>query len=194
MSPDNNPCLYHICNLYFNFLFLQTERIYFQVFLPKGSKEKSKPMFFCHRWSVGKAIDFAAALASLKNDNNKFTAKVTTRCSHFSLQGLGCAIQACLCGLFLSSQKLRLCHVTSGQALPLDHTLESWMAKEACPLHSGGNVILEYLSDDEQFLKDIDSYFEQSFRIQARNHSENSTLSWFYLLQIVYIFIFKSCF
>ncbi|XP_024896943.1 AN1-type zinc finger protein 1, partial [Pteropus alecto] len=109
----------------------QTERIYFQVFLPKGSKEKSKPMFFCHRWSVGKAIDFAAALASLKNDNNKFTAK-----------------------------KLRLCHVTSGQALPLDHTLESWMAKEACPLHSGGNVILEYLSDDEQFLKDIDSYFE----------------------------------
>lgn len=63
-------------------------------------------------------------------------------------------------GLFLSLQKLRLCHVTSGQALPLDHTLESWMAKEACPLHSGGNVILEYLSDDEQFLQDVDSYFE----------------------------------
>ncbi|XP_074243054.1 AN1-type zinc finger protein 1 isoform X4 [Saimiri boliviensis] len=53
----------------------QTERIYFQVFLPKGSKEKSKPMFFCHRWSIGKAIDFAASLASLKNDNNKLTAK-----------------------------------------------------------------------------------------------------------------------
>lgn len=50
--------------------------------------------------------------------------------------------------------------MTSGQALPLDHTLESWMAKEACPLHSGGNVILEYLSDDEQFLQDVDSYFE----------------------------------
>ncbi|PNI56377.1 ZFAND1 isoform 11, partial [Pan troglodytes] len=67
----------------------QTERIYFQVFLPKGSKEKSKPMFFCHRWSIGKAIDFAASLARLKNDNNKFTAK-----------------------------KLRLCHITSGEALP----------------------------------------------------------------------------
>lgn len=36
-------------------------------------------MFFCHRWSVGKAVDFAAASASLKNDNNKFAAKVTTR-------------------------------------------------------------------------------------------------------------------
>ncbi|XP_062935878.1 AN1-type zinc finger protein 1 isoform X2 [Cynocephalus volans] len=53
----------------------QTERIYFQVFLPKGSKEKSKPMFFCHRWSIGKVIDCAASLASLKNDNNKLIAK-----------------------------------------------------------------------------------------------------------------------
>lgn len=57
-------------------MFLQTERVYLQVFLPKGSKEKSKPMFFCHRWSVGKVIDFAASLASLRNDNNKSTAKV----------------------------------------------------------------------------------------------------------------------
>ncbi|XP_060055524.1 AN1-type zinc finger protein 1 isoform X3 [Erinaceus europaeus] len=54
----------------------QTERIYFQVFLPKGSKEKSKPMFFSHQWSIGKVIDFAASLANLKNDNNKSTAKV----------------------------------------------------------------------------------------------------------------------
>ncbi|KAF6323894.1 zinc finger AN1-type containing 1 [Rhinolophus ferrumequinum] len=57
----------------------QTERTYFQVFLPKGSKEKSKPMFFCHRWSIGKVIDFAASLASLKNDNNRLTAKVVSR-------------------------------------------------------------------------------------------------------------------
>ncbi|XP_032106260.1 AN1-type zinc finger protein 1 isoform X4 [Sapajus apella] len=109
----------------------QTERIYFQVFLPKGSKEKSKPMFFCHRWSIGKAIDFAASLASLKNDNNKLTAK-----------------------------KLRLCHITSGEALPLDHTLETWIAKEDCPLYNGGNIILEYLNDEEQFCKNVESYFE----------------------------------
>ncbi|XP_037659245.1 AN1-type zinc finger protein 1 isoform X3 [Choloepus didactylus] len=109
----------------------QSERIYFQVFLPKGSKEKSKPMFFCHRWSIGKVIDFAASLASLKNDNNKSMAK-----------------------------KLRLCHVTSGEALPLDHTLETWIAKKDCPLYNGGNIILEYLNDEEQFLKNVESYLE----------------------------------
>lgn len=63
-------------NLCFFTVLWQTERIYFQVFLPKGSKEKSKPMFFCRQWSIGKAVDFAASLASLKNDNNKSTAKV----------------------------------------------------------------------------------------------------------------------
>nr|XP_012375319.3 AN1-type zinc finger protein 1 isoform X2 [Dasypus novemcinctus] len=109
----------------------QAERIYFQVFLPKGSKEKSKPMFFCHRWSIGKVIDSAASLASLKNDNNKSIAK-----------------------------KLRLCHITSGEVLPLDHTLEAWIAKEDCPLYNGGNIILEYLNDEEQFLKNVDSYLE----------------------------------
>ncbi|XP_059022118.1 AN1-type zinc finger protein 1 isoform X5 [Mustela lutreola] len=109
----------------------QKERVYFHVFLPKGSKEKSKPMFFCHRWSIGKVIDFAASLTSLKNDNNKLTAK-----------------------------KLRLCHITSGEALPLDHTLETWIAKEDCPLYNGGNIILEYLNDEEQFLKNVDSYLE----------------------------------
>ncbi|XP_059972335.1 AN1-type zinc finger protein 1 isoform X2 [Mesoplodon densirostris] len=109
----------------------KTERIYFQVFLPKGSKEKSKPMFFCQQWSIGRVIDFAASLASLKNDNNKLTPK-----------------------------KLRLCHSTSGEALPLDHILETWIAKEDCPLYSGGNIILEYLNDKEQFLKNVDSYLE----------------------------------
>nr|XP_015093180.1 AN1-type zinc finger protein 1 isoform X2 [Vicugna pacos] len=99
--------------------------------LPQGSKEKSRPMFFCQRWSIGKVIDAAASLASLRNDNNKSTA-----------------------------QKLRLCHVTSGEALPLDHILETWITKEDCPLHNGGNIILEYLNDEEQFLKNVDSYLE----------------------------------
>ncbi|XP_068381569.1 AN1-type zinc finger protein 1 isoform X1 [Eschrichtius robustus] len=109
----------------------QTERIYFQVFLPKGSKEKSKPMFFCQQWSIGRVIDFAASLASLKNDNNKLTPK-----------------------------KLRLCHSTSGEALPLDHILETWIAKDDCPLYNGGNITLEYLNDEEQFLQNVDSYLE----------------------------------
>ncbi|XP_051052729.1 AN1-type zinc finger protein 1 isoform X2 [Phodopus roborovskii] len=109
----------------------QTERIYFQVYLPKGNKEKSKAMFFCLRWSIGKVVDVAASLASLRNENNKLTAK-----------------------------KLRLCHIPSGEALPLDHTLEAWITKEDNPLYNGGNVILEYLNDDEQFVKDIESYLE----------------------------------
>ncbi|KAE8599110.1 hypothetical protein XENTR_v10017064 [Xenopus tropicalis] len=54
----------------------QTERVYFQVYLPKGQKEKSKPMFFCKKWSIGKVVDYAASLANLKNDNNKAAAKV----------------------------------------------------------------------------------------------------------------------
>ncbi|KAF6101723.1 zinc finger AN1-type containing 1 [Phyllostomus discolor] len=109
----------------------QTERVYLQVFLPKESKEKSKPMFFCRQWSIGKVIDLAASLASLKNNNNKLT-----------------------------GEKLRLCHMTSGEALPLDHTLEMWIAKEDCPLYNGGNIILEYLNEEEQFLKNVDSYLE----------------------------------
>nr|XP_058899584.1 AN1-type zinc finger protein 1 isoform X3 [Kogia breviceps] len=57
-------------------------------------------------------------------------------------------------------QKLRLCHSTSGEALPLDHILETWIAKEDCPLYNGGSIILEYLNDEEQFLKNVDSYLE----------------------------------
>nr|XP_033789843.1 AN1-type zinc finger protein 1 isoform X2 [Geotrypetes seraphini]XP_033789844.1 AN1-type zinc finger protein 1 isoform X3 [Geotrypetes seraphini] len=53
----------------------QSERIYFQVLLPKESKERSVPMFFCNKWSIGKVVDFAASLANLRNDNNKSTAK-----------------------------------------------------------------------------------------------------------------------
>lgn len=34
-------------------------------------------MFFCSKWSVGKVVDFAASQASLKNNNNVLTAKVT---------------------------------------------------------------------------------------------------------------------
>ncbi|XP_061850428.1 AN1-type zinc finger protein 1 isoform X6 [Colius striatus] len=108
----------------------QTERIHFQVFLPKGNKEKSKPMFFCSKWSIGKVVDFAASLASLKNDNNKST-----------------------------SQKLRLCHAASGEVLPFEHTLETWLSDKDCPLYNGGNIILEYLDNDVLFIEDTESYF-----------------------------------
>ncbi|MBN3285803.1 ZFAN1 protein, partial [Polyodon spathula] len=107
----------------------QTERTYFQVFLPKGGTDKSKPIFFCSKWSVGKVVDYAASLASLKNNNNVLTAK-----------------------------KLRLCHPLSGEALQMDSTLESWVSNTVCPLYNGGNVILEYLDNDCKGVDDVNSY------------------------------------
>ncbi|RXM31348.1 hypothetical protein EOD39_7107 [Acipenser ruthenus] len=117
----------------------QTERTYFQVFLPKGGTEKSKPIFFCSKWSVGKVVDYAASLASLKNNNNILTAKVTIS---------DCRVK-----------KLRLCHSLSGEALQTDSTLESWVSNTECPLYNGGNVILEYLDNDCKGVDDVNSYF-----------------------------------
>lgn len=107
----------------------QSERIYFQVFLPKGVKDKSKPIFFCKKWSIGKAVDYTASLASLKNDNNKATAK-----------------------------KLRVCHPETGQALPLDSTVETWLSSPENALYNGGNIIIEYLDNDCTAVEDTSSY------------------------------------
>ncbi|KAG9348018.1 hypothetical protein JZ751_004037 [Albula glossodonta] len=90
----------------------QTERTYFQVFLPKEAKESSLPMFFCSKWSIGK--------------------------------------------------KLRLCHPQTGEALRMDDTLLSWLSHSECPLHNGGNVILEYLDNDCTELEDASIYLPQS--------------------------------
>lgn len=68
--------LTYFVNTFSIFFALQTERTYFQVYLPKESKVPSQPMFFCSKWSVGKVVDYAASLASLKNNNNVLTAKV----------------------------------------------------------------------------------------------------------------------
>ncbi|XP_068090962.1 AN1-type zinc finger protein 1 [Hyperolius riggenbachi] len=108
----------------------QSERVYFQVFLPKGGKEKSKAMFFCRMWSIGKVVDYAASLASLKNDNNRATAK-----------------------------KLRVCHPETGEALPLDSTVDKWLSSPENALYNGGNVIIEYLDDDCCAVEDISYYF-----------------------------------
>nr|XP_054764908.1 AN1-type zinc finger protein 1-like [Lytechinus pictus] len=55
----------------------QKERLFFQVYLPKGHSEKQKPMFFSKMWSIGKMVDRIAALLELKNENNIATAKVS---------------------------------------------------------------------------------------------------------------------
>ncbi|XP_018423496.1 PREDICTED: AN1-type zinc finger protein 1 isoform X1 [Nanorana parkeri] len=107
----------------------QSERVYFQVFLPKDGKDKSKPIFFCKKWSIGKAVDYAASLASLKNDNNRATAK-----------------------------KLRVCHPETGHALPLDSTVETWLSSPENALYNGGNIIIEYLDNDCSSVEDTNSY------------------------------------
>uniref|UniRef100_A0A3Q3EXG9 Zinc finger, AN1-type domain 1 n=1 Tax=Labrus bergylta TaxID=56723 RepID=A0A3Q3EXG9_9LABR len=81
----------------------QTERTYFQVYLPKESTASSQPMFFCSKWSVGKVVDYAASLANLKNNNNVLTAKRhTARCPLTPL-----------CGYFGHSDTVLLAHTVS---------------------------------------------------------------------------------
>ncbi|XP_043544107.1 AN1-type zinc finger protein 1 [Chiloscyllium plagiosum] len=109
----------------------QSERLYFQVFLPKGSKEKSRSMFFCSKWSIGKMVDNAASLLNLRNDNN-----------------------------ILAAKKLRLCHSESGNALPMGQTLELWLTNNDSPLINGGTIILEYLDNDCMKLENTNSYME----------------------------------
>ncbi|XP_026148127.1 AN1-type zinc finger protein 1 [Mastacembelus armatus] len=111
----------------------QMERTYFQVFLPKESKDSSKPMFFCSKWSVGKVVDYAASQANLKNNNNVLTAK-----------------------------KLRLCHSQTGEAFQMDDTLLSLLTHPETPLYNGGNVILEYLDNGCTGLEDVSDYVTQS--------------------------------
>ncbi|KAM8881690.1 AN1-type zinc finger protein 1 [Synchiropus picturatus] len=111
----------------------QSERTYFQVYLPKDSKETSQSMFFCSKWSVGKVVDYAATLASLKNNNNVLTAK-----------------------------KLRLCHPETGEVFRMDDTLLSLLACAESPLFNGGNVILEYLDNENTCLEDVTQYIQQN--------------------------------
>ncbi|KAJ4920993.1 hypothetical protein JOQ06_027944 [Pogonophryne albipinna] len=88
-------------------------------------------MFFCSKWSVGKAVDYAASLASLKNSNNILTAR-----------------------------KLRLCHPQTGEALQMDDTLLSLLSHPETPLFNGGDVVLEYLENQSSGLE-VSDYISQ---------------------------------
>ncbi|KAF7691815.1 AN1-type zinc finger protein 1 isoform X2 [Silurus meridionalis] len=111
----------------------EIERTYFQVFLPKEVNTSSLPMFFSSKWSVGKVVDFAAAQASLKNNNNVLTAK-----------------------------KLRLCHPETGKAIKMDACLQSQLSLSDSPLYNGGNVILEYLDNECSGVEDVTAYIASS--------------------------------
>lgn len=52
-----------------------TDRVYFEVFFPKGHKVRSKPYHFSKLWTVGRAIDSTAIIEKLPNQNNRLTEK-----------------------------------------------------------------------------------------------------------------------
>ncbi|XP_021373510.1 AN1-type zinc finger protein 1-like [Mizuhopecten yessoensis] len=48
----------------------QDSRVFFLVYLPKDSKQKTKPMFFSKTWTVGRVIDSVADFNNIVNTNN----------------------------------------------------------------------------------------------------------------------------
>ncbi|KAF3836649.1 hypothetical protein F7725_029207 [Dissostichus mawsoni] len=74
----------------------------------KGLQSLEPAVFFCSKWSVGKAVDYAASLASLKNSNN-----------------------------ILKAKKLRLCHPQTGEALQMDDTLLALLSHQKRPSLTG---------------------------------------------------------
>lgn len=51
------------------------DRVYFEVYFPKGHKVRSKPYHFSKLWTVGRAIDSTAIIEKLPNQNNRQTEK-----------------------------------------------------------------------------------------------------------------------
>lgn len=61
-----------------------------------------------------------------------------------------------------SAQKLRLCHPETGEAFKMDASLQALLSHTDCPLHNGGNVILEYLDNESSGLDDVTAYIPSS--------------------------------
>lgn len=49
-----------------------------------------------------------------------------------------------------------------GEAFKMDASLQSLLSKTDCPLHNGGNVILEYLDNESSGLDDVTAYISSS--------------------------------
>ena len=93
-----------------------TEKVYFMVHLPQGSKDKDVAMYFSRKWTVGRVVDQIATQAGLDNMNNVAGAK-----------------------------KLGLFDAEGGQRLPMEETLESIMGSDDSPVFSGSSVVLDYV-------------------------------------------------
>lgn len=65
------------------------DRVYFEVYFPKGHKVRSKPYHFSKLWTVGRAIDSTAIIEKLPNQNNRLTEKRLLLFHASTLKALG---------------------------------------------------------------------------------------------------------
>ena len=106
------------------------DRVFFNVVLPHGSHRKSMPMYFSQSWYVGKAIDKAAAAASILNKNN-----------------------------VAGARRLRMFEARCGRLCPSGRTLSSLLDASAdVSLYNGATVILEYADESAEHLTCLESY------------------------------------
>ncbi|KAK8734197.1 hypothetical protein OTU49_006056 [Cherax quadricarinatus] len=93
----------------------QEERVYLMILLPQSYNATQQPIFVSRHWTVGKAIDVAANIAKVKNDNN-----------------------------ILGADKLMFFHERDGSLLgSMDQTLKSLLDDQQ--MYNGQTVILEYI-------------------------------------------------
>ena len=104
------------------------EKLFMQVFLPKGSKDKTKAMFFSDKWTVGHVIDTIANACGLLNNNN-----------------------------IAGKPKLRLFDSDDGTSFDMSKTLGDLAAGEE-QLVSGSSVVLEYVDEAVLVLENVSSY------------------------------------
>ncbi|XP_031567224.1 AN1-type zinc finger protein 1-like [Actinia tenebrosa] len=107
----------------------QSERVYFNIYLPQGHKEKTKAMYFSKCWTLGKVVDKIASTTRLKNENN-----------------------------ITSKKKLRLFHSRTGEVFQTDCLLEDLVHDENLLVVSGSDVILEYVTNDCGMLPNAQDY------------------------------------
>jgi len=107
----------------------QSERLFFQVLLPKSTNKPGLPMFFSKVWTVGRVIDKIADKAGIINTNNDG-----------------------------SSMKLRLFHGDSGLVLPCGAPLGELVQQEDLMLVQGGVLVLEMVQDGTELLEGLEGY------------------------------------
>ncbi|KAK6185823.1 hypothetical protein SNE40_007971 [Patella caerulea] len=106
-----------------------TEKIYFQVYLPLKTPTKTKNIFFSKKWSIGRVIDEIASSTGLTNTNNTGTEK-----------------------------KLRLFSGENGILLETDQLLETIIDNDKYEVYSGSTVIIEYVPATCGLIEDISLY------------------------------------